>query len=579
MAYLLVHTEDASEPESYGMALVWISPHQAQASMMEEALGTLSTCMSSRPNWPYVLAQLYKGSNHTPLPKDKHLGILPQEKVEESPCGQISQLKVCQLLSTGPQVIYLVGLNRSNQPVTIDLPEPLHSGSSITIDEYPYIRIDIPLPTSEEPDHTTPPLGRVHATLAATTPKTPWKPRITLMVEVNHLLNWGMVDDYNCESEHSTMGKEAAMEADMPPPQKAEVPAPPLDTSSQASVEEVETSLESNPINIYPTTATCSSHSDSPMVDLTELQEDANLAANYMLSVKRSLDLKRQWAIWEFEASLHQQEAKEAAANEKAKIIHSRKNLDAKVGCAKAFMEAKYNYRMAIQEAMMIRCNQLQELETAYSEALGENAAMMSTQSARLLREHVKHMHKLKEQALREENKSCHNFLSACQGILYHAPQPLKENLSTSYHVLLGQLPLSLRSVPFAGTPKAEEQPSATASPRPEPKWSLQPKRQHPSPDPQGSTSMDETFSKASQEGPSSSKRRETPDWFASLKPSYADAFSHDSDPMKEARSHYFATHPCGWNHDSTDDLSDIFRELAEGAGLLGKSIHEIQLS
>ena len=113
------------------------------------------------------------------------------------------------------------------------------------------------------------------------------------MAEVNDLLNWGMADDYNHESEHSAMGKEAAMEADVPPPQKAEVPAPPLDTSSQASVEEVETSLESNPINIYPTTAACSSHSDSPTVDLTELQEDANLAANYMLSVKRSLDLKR----------------------------------------------------------------------------------------------------------------------------------------------------------------------------------------------------------------------------------------------------------------------------------------------
>ena len=56
MAYLLVHTEDASEAEGYGMALVWISPHQAQASTMEEALGTLSTCISSGPNWPYVLA-------------------------------------------------------------------------------------------------------------------------------------------------------------------------------------------------------------------------------------------------------------------------------------------------------------------------------------------------------------------------------------------------------------------------------------------------------------------------------------------------------------------------------------------
>ena len=102
VAYLLMHTEDASEAESYSMALVWISPHQAQASTMEEALGTLSACISSGPNWPYVLAQLYKGSNHTPLPKDKHLGILPQGKAEESPYGQISQLKVCQLPSAGP---------------------------------------------------------------------------------------------------------------------------------------------------------------------------------------------------------------------------------------------------------------------------------------------------------------------------------------------------------------------------------------------------------------------------------------------------------------------------------------------
>ena len=32
MAYLLVKVEDASEVEGYGMALVWISPHQAWAS-------------------------------------------------------------------------------------------------------------------------------------------------------------------------------------------------------------------------------------------------------------------------------------------------------------------------------------------------------------------------------------------------------------------------------------------------------------------------------------------------------------------------------------------------------------------
>ena len=359
MVYLLVCTEDASGAESYSLALVWISPLQAWTSTMEEALGTLSTCISSGPNWPYVLAQLYEGSNHTPLPRDKHLGILPQGKAEESPCGQISQLEVHKLLSTRPWVIYLVGLNGGDQPVNIDLPEPLHSSSSVTTDEHPHMRIDIPLPTPEEPECTTLPLGRVQATPAATTPKTPWKPRITLMADINDLLKWGMADDYNHESEHSTMGKEAAAEADMPLPHKAEVPAPPLDTSSQASVEEVEASLESNPINVSPTMAACSNCSDSPMVGLTGLQEDANLSANYMLSVKRSLDLKRQWAIWEFEVLLHQQEAEEAVANKKAKIIHSRKNLNAKVGCTKVIMEAKYNYRVAVQEARIIRSNQL----------------------------------------------------------------------------------------------------------------------------------------------------------------------------------------------------------------------------
>ena len=50
MAYLLVHTGDASGAKSYGLALVWISPHQVQVSTMEEAVGTLSACISSGPN-------------------------------------------------------------------------------------------------------------------------------------------------------------------------------------------------------------------------------------------------------------------------------------------------------------------------------------------------------------------------------------------------------------------------------------------------------------------------------------------------------------------------------------------------
>ena len=83
----------------------------------------------------------------------------------------------------------------------------------------------------------------------------------------------------------------------------------------------------------------------------------------------------------------------------------------------------------------------------------------------------------------------------------------------------------------------------------------------------------------ALQEGPLSSKRGKTADWSSSLKPSCMDAFSQDSSPMREARECYFATHPWDWAHSNMDDLSDIFRELAQGAGLLGESIHEIQLA
>ena len=190
-----------------------------------------------------------------------------------------------------------------------------------------------------------------------------------------------MVDDSSCKSEHSATGKVAAA----------------VDTSSQASVEEREASLESNPVNVSPTTAVYSSCSDSPMVYLMELQMDANLAADHMLSVKRSMDLKRQQVIWELGELLCWNEAKEAVANEKAKVLHSREVLDAKVDCAKvdcakAVLEAKYNYRAAIQEAKMIRGNWLQELEVAYSKALGKNATMRSSQSVTLHREHVRLM-------------------------------------------------------------------------------------------------------------------------------------------------------------------------------------------
>ena len=64
----------------YGISFVWVNPNQVRAATMEEAVEKLTACTSSGTDWPYALAQLYKGPHLAPLPKDKHLGILPQGK-------------------------------------------------------------------------------------------------------------------------------------------------------------------------------------------------------------------------------------------------------------------------------------------------------------------------------------------------------------------------------------------------------------------------------------------------------------------------------------------------------------------
>ena len=86
----------------------------------------------------------------------------------------------------------------------------------------------------------------------------------------------------------------------------------------------------------------------------------------------------------------------------------------------------------------MIRGNLLQKSEVAYSKVIGKAAALRSSQSMALHREHMRLMQELEEQALKEESKSHHDFLSACQAALYHTLQPIRENLATSYHILLG---------------------------------------------------------------------------------------------------------------------------------------------
>ena len=204
---------------------------------------------------------------------------------------------------------------------------------------------------------------------------------------------------------------------------------------------------------------------------------------------------------------MHQTEAEAATANEKAKVAHSRRDLRAKVKCAKAMMKAKYKYHMAIQEARVERCTELEESEVTYSQALSKNAATQALRCATLCQEHAEHMQELLAHALKAENKSHQDFLLAHQAVLHQALPSLKEDLHSSYSLLLGPLSSSHRSIMLTPKPQTEGQLLSTIYFKLEPEWSPPPKRQHSSMDAQGDTSMDEDFPATLLEELSSSKK------------------------------------------------------------------------
>ena len=129
MAYLLVWIDNTPNTKVYGMALVWVSLLQTKASSMVEALEILTTFAFEGSGWPYIIIQLYEGANHMPLPENKHLGVLRKEQMK-NPSGQVSQLKIYQLLSARQSVIFPMELNGGDQAVTINLLGPLHTGTS-----------------------------------------------------------------------------------------------------------------------------------------------------------------------------------------------------------------------------------------------------------------------------------------------------------------------------------------------------------------------------------------------------------------------------------------------------------------
>ena len=314
-------------------------------------------------------------------------------------------------------------------------------------------------------------------------------------------------------------------------------------------------------------------------MDLAELWTNANRALDNLYNTKGSIDTRRWSAVWELCILLHQNESPAAATIKEAKVTCSQPTLDAWTACSWSILRAKTNFLTAVKEAKTTRGHLVQEAEAACSKAICEAEAWKVSKAAIFHKEHDNYMQDLKEQTIGEESRSHNGFLSTCQVILYHSPPQLRGALTTSYHLLLGQTPLSPSLDLLQKTSPVEEQPTTAASPTPAPIQSPRPKRQCPLPDPLESMPMGGTTPRATLGGSPSPKRQEIPSCFRMLKPSSAKAFCQDSDMVKEARMEFFLKHSCNFTIDGTCNLSKTFRQLAASVNLLGTSILEIQSS
>ena len=243
----------------YSLSTVWVSPHQARVPTVEEVVRELTALVPSRPKWPYTLVWLNKDTHHVTLPREGHLGILPKGGTNSASCGRISQLEVFQLLISGLQVIYPVGLNGCEVPLKNPLPKSLANGTSLTGGKSIYLEVDIPQSIVEEPDwKVLPPGGYPFNLMASPVKATPLKleRETSMTMEVRNLLSWAMLDTSGDVSGSLTPKRPNPMVILAPPPHKLRDLSGMVNTSFQVSApddaEMAEASLGNSPLPPLP---------------------------------------------------------------------------------------------------------------------------------------------------------------------------------------------------------------------------------------------------------------------------------------------------------------------------------------
>ena len=79
---------------TFGLVMVWMHPHQAHLSSLDEVARKLSLLIDLANNWAYTFVWLNEDAQHVTLSTKGHISAMINGVPNRSACGHLHQLEV-----------------------------------------------------------------------------------------------------------------------------------------------------------------------------------------------------------------------------------------------------------------------------------------------------------------------------------------------------------------------------------------------------------------------------------------------------------------------------------------------------
>ena len=239
---------------------------------------------------------------------------------------------------------------------------------------------------------------------------------------------------------------------------KLEDSAKPVDTSSQVSIPDDaamdDPTLEEIHASPSPPFKSLGPSHEAPSLDVTQLQEEANKALGHLLATRSSIDAHWRKQVSDFGVVLCQNESEIMEAIKEAKALCAHTIRDAEACWAGLISKAKVQHAACIKEAEANWAHTLAEAENHCPTAIMEAESQGTSQACSIQQSHAKDIQHLETEAIEEEKRDHLTFLSTCGTALRVSPPEAHGIMTTPFHLLLGNAPMStLLSIPPGVSP------------------------------------------------------------------------------------------------------------------------------